>query len=54
MSWWGCVEEEDEEGRNDTFCTSLGRDDQIATSAKLLDIVYESYGFSDDLIETIN
>ena len=38
----------------DTFCTSLDKDDQIATSAKLLDITYESYGFSGDIIETIN
>ena len=36
------------------FCTYLRRDNQIATSAKLLDITYESYGFSADLIETIN
>ena len=36
------------------FCTSLGRDNQIATSTKLLDIVYISYVFSADLIETIN
>ena len=41
-------------GKNNTFCTSLGGDDQIATSVKLLDITYESYGFSADLIETIN
>ena len=40
--------------KNKTFCTSTGRDDQVATSAKLLDITYESYGFSSDLIETIN
>ena len=31
----------------------MGRDDQIATSAKLLDIMHKSYGFSADLIETI-
>ena len=30
------------------------RDSKIATSAKFLDIVYKSYGFSADLIETIN
>ena len=29
-------------------------DDLIATSAKLLDITYKSYGFSADLIEAIN
>ena len=31
-----------------------GRDNQITTGAKLLDIKYEFYGFSGDLIETIN
>ena len=33
---------------------SLVRDEQITTSAKLLDIMQESYGFNDDLIDTIN
>ena len=28
----------------------MGKDDQIVTSAKLLDIMHESYGFSADLI----
>ena len=42
------------EKENNVFCTSLDRDNQITTSAKLLDIMYESYGFSTDLIETIN
>ena len=31
-----------------------GRDDQIAISAKLLDIMHKFYGFRSDLIETIN
>ena len=31
-----------------------GWDDQIITSAKLLDIMHEIYGFSANLIETIN
>ena len=31
-----------------------GRDDQIAKSATLLDIIHKSYGFSTDLIDTIN
>ena len=35
----------------ETFCTCVGRDDKIITSAKLLDITYKSYGFSADLIE---
>ena len=31
-----------------------GRDDQIATSAKLFDITHEYYGFNANLIEAIN
>ena len=31
-----------------------GRDEQITTSAKLLDITHNSYGFSGVLIENIN
>lgn len=31
-----------------------GWEDQITTGAKLLDIKYEHYGFSGDLIEAIN
>ena len=31
-----------------------GRDDQIATTAQLLDIMHESYEFNTDLIEAIN
>ena len=40
--------------KNDPFCTSLGRDDQITPGAKLFDITYGFYGFSGDLIETTN
>ena len=46
-----------EERKSITFsavATSPDRDDEIATSAILLDITYESYGFSGYLIETIN
>ena len=32
----------------------MGRDDQLATSPKLLDISYKYYGFNADLIEAIN
>ena len=32
----------------------IGRDDQITTSAKLLDIAHKSYGSNADLIEAIN
>ena len=42
-----------QETKNDAFCTPGSRDDQIATSAKLLDITHESYRFSADLVETI-
>ena len=38
--------------RKDTFCNIEGKDNQIATSAKLLDIIHKSYGFGSDLIET--
>ena len=31
-----------------------GRDDQITTNTKLLDITHKSYGFNADLIESIN
>ena len=37
-----------------TFCTFPGRENEITTIAKLLDIIHESYGFSGDLIVTIN
>ena len=49
ISQQGCIKKEKEE-KYDTSCTSTGRDDQITTSAKLLDIKYKSYGY---LIETI-
>ena len=32
----------------------VGRGNQIATSAKLLDITHEPYGLNADLIEAIN
>ena len=37
-----------------TLAVHHEQDDQIAISAKLLDIMHESYGFSTDLTETIN
>ena len=48
MSLRGCVEERRE---NYAFCTSLSRADQIPTHAKLLNIKYEFYGFSGDIID---
>ena len=52
MSQWGCIEEKEEEC--DAFCASPGRENQITTSAKLLDIKHKSYGFNGDLTEAIN
>ena len=43
-----------EKKKYDTFCASLGKDDQITISAKFLDIMQESCGFGGDPIETIN
>ena len=40
--------------KDDAFCTSLDKDNQTAPCAKMLDITYKSYGFSTNLIETIN
>ena len=37
-----------------TVCTSGDKDDQIITSAKLLDIKYKFFAFIGDLKETIN
>ena len=51
-SYWGYIEETEE--KYDTFCTFPSGDYQIVTSAKLLDIMCQSYGFSSDLIETVN
>ena len=42
------TKEENKKGRS---CASGGGDNQIANGATLLDIKYESYGFSGDLIE---
>ena len=43
------------EKRADPVYWEIGRwDDQITTNAKLLDIKYEFYGFSGDIIETTN
>ena len=40
--------------KNMIFLYITGRGDQIATNAKVIDIMHESYGFSADLIEAIN
>ena len=44
-----CLNKDAHKKKYDTFCTCTYRDDKIATSAKLLDISYEFYGFSADL-----
>ena len=51
-----CMEELNKDVKkeeNDRPWTS-GWEDQITTGAKLLDIKYEHYGFSGDLIEAMN
>ena len=40
--------------KNMTLSVYQGRDNQIATHAKSLNIKYKFYGFSGDLVETIN
>ena len=37
----------------DTLCTCVGRGNKITISAKLFDVMYESYIFNADLIEAI-
>ena len=51
-----CMEfpNEDVKKKKRTDPVHCSRDDQIATGAKLLNIMHESYGFSGDLIEAIN
>ena len=50
-----CLNEDAKKKKNMRhFLYITGRDDQIATSTRLLSIKYEFYGFSGDLIETIN
>ena len=45
---------EDANKKTLNFLYIRGRDDQIATSAKLLDTMHKSYGFSGDLLKTID
>ena len=53
MECMKCLDE-DAKKKKQQILYIMGRDNQIATSAKLLDIMYESYGFNADLIEPIN
>ena len=40
--------------RKKNFLYIVVRNNQIATSVKLLDIMHKPYGFNADLLETIN
>ena len=48
------VNEDAKEEKKDTSYTSESRDNQIATSAKMLYVTHKSHGFSGDLTETIH
>ena len=50
MPWQGCIEEK----RKGHFLYIPEYEDQITTCAKLLNIKYKFYGFSGELIESIN
>ena len=49
-----CLNEDVKKKKNGQILYIMGRDDQITTSAKLLDITHKSYGSNADLIEAIN
>ena len=51
---WNVLMIEDAKQEKDRSCIYIVADDQIAISAKLLHITHEPYGFSANLIETIN
>ena len=38
----------------DGYCTLISRENQITTSTKLLNVIHKSYGFSGDLMKTLN
>ena len=50
----GCLNEDAKKKKKGQILYNTGRDDQITTSVKLLDIMHKSYGFNADLIEAIN
>ena len=54
VEWMECLNVDAKKKEKDISCITGSRDNQIATSAKLVDITHECYGFSGDLIETIN
>ena len=49
-----CPNEDPYKKEEETFSVYGGRDNQITTCTKLLNIKHKFYGFSVDLIETIN
>ena len=53
MSLRGCVKKKEKEKRIDPVHHRYSYN-QIATSAKLLDIMQKSYGFSANLLKTIS
>ena len=54
MEYMECLNEDSKKKRKRQILYTRGRDDKIVISAKLLDIMHECYGFSGDLIETID
>ena len=54
MECMKCLSEDTKKKKKGQILYIVGRDDQITTSAKLLDIMHKSYGFNADLIEAIN
>ena len=49
-----CLHEDERKKKNGQILYIMGRDNQMAINVKLLVIMHKSYGFSADLIETIN
>ena len=54
MEYMECLNEDAQKKKKGQILYNTGRDDQITTSVKLLDIMHKSYGFSADLIEATN
>ena len=49
-----CLNKDAKKNKKGQILYIAGRDDQITTSTKLLDITHKSYRFNADLIESIN
>ena len=54
VEYMECPNEDVKKNKQGQILCIIRRDDQIATSVTLLDIMHKPYGFSADLIETIN